>query len=112
MTMQLVELTADEVAGLNQKIVLDDRLRKPGSTATHVLRNASGLQGCVGGVFMQLQSGYVHLPLEKIAGLLLYRIAQGQFFLDGNKRTALLSCVCFLWNNGHRLRMPRDEVSN
>jgi prophage maintenance system killer protein len=35
-----------------------------------------------------------------MAGLLLYRIAEGQFFLDGNKRTAVVAATIFLRNHG------------
>ena len=112
MSVQLVELTVDEVIGLNRKAILDQVWRVPASTAKHVLRNRGGLEGCIGGVFMQLTAGYVHLPLEKMAGLLLSRIAQGQFFLDGYKRTAVLSTFFFLGNNGHKLRMIRDQMND
>ena len=47
-----------------------------------------------------------------MAGLLLYRIAQGQFFLDANKRTALIAMVVFLGNNGHKIRIERGVVND
>ena len=54
----------------------------------------------------------MHSPLEKMAGLLLYRIAQGQFFLDGNKRTAVVAATIFLCNHGLLLRLDRPTVND
>lgn len=45
-----------------------------------------------------------------MAGMLLYRIAQRQAFENGNKRTALLTCVFFLHNHGLKLRVDMNEV--
>lgn len=47
-----------------------------------------------------------------MAGLLLYRIAQGQFFLDGNKRTAVKSVEVFLIKNGYGIHWNRKEIKN
>ena len=46
-----------------------------------------------------------------MASLMLCRIAEGQFFLDGNKRTALMSCFFFLRNNGYNLHCCKDELN-
>ncbi|MCX6131799.1 MAG: type II toxin-antitoxin system death-on-curing family toxin [Proteobacteria bacterium] len=54
----------------------------------------------------------MHLPIEKMAGLLLYRIAEGQFFLDGNKRTALLATFFFLKNNGYQLYIDEQRMDD
>ncbi len=50
-------------------------------------------------------------PQDQI-DLVALRRAQGQFFLDGNKRTAVLSTFFFLGNNGHKLRMIRDQMND
>jgi prophage maintenance system killer protein len=50
--------------------------------------------------------------VEKMAGLLLHRIAEGQFFIDGNKRTAVAAAAIFLKNHGLDLRLDRAVVSN
>ena len=113
MSVPLVELTADHVVGLNRTAIAQAHTWDKNCQQKHLVRNLSGLQGCLGGIFYQLSGkGYLHLPMEKMAGLLLYRIAQGQFFLDGNKRTALLSTVMFLKNNGHGLRVDRNTVND
>lgn len=101
MKYDLVEITSDQIIGLNQKIrgIKDQP------------RDSSGLISCLGGIFYQSLNGYYHIPIEKMAGMLLYRLAQGQYFLDGNKRTALLSTVYFLGNNGYSLKIDREETN-
>jgi hypothetical protein len=111
MNIALTEITPDQVIGLNRSVVEKARQWDSACQEKHVVRNPGGVQGCIGGIFQQLNpNGYVHLPLEKMAGLILYRIAQGQYFLDANKRTALLSTRVFLGNNSHNLRVDRDVV--
>ncbi|MBI2184258.1 MAG: type II toxin-antitoxin system death-on-curing family toxin [Thaumarchaeota archaeon] len=39
------------------------------------------------------------------ASLLLYRIASGQHFYEGNKRTALVACLAFLQMNGYTINI-------
>lgn len=45
---------------------------------------------------------------EKAAAL-LQSLACNHAFVDGNKRTAWMATVVFLWVNGHRLDSPLDE---
>jgi len=47
-----------------------------------------------------------------MAGLVLHRIAQGQFFIDGNKRTAVVATTIFLRNHGLVLRLDRTVVND
>ena len=112
MSWPLQELTADQVDGINARVIIDMRRKDTACQQKHVLVNSAGLQSCLGGVFYQSVQGYAHIPLEKIAGMLLYRLAQGQYFLDGNKRTAIASCFYFLANNGHSLRTDRKTVND
>jgi prophage maintenance system killer protein len=85
----LNELTVVQIVGLNERAILDARRKDPACQQQHVLVKYGDLASCLAGVYYQSVSGYMHLPLEKMAGLLLYRIAEGQFFMDGNKRTAV-----------------------
>lgn len=113
MNIALTELTSDQVIGLNRRVILDAHRKDPNCKQQHAVRDPGGLKGLVDSVFMQLTgAGYVNAPIEKMAGLLLYRIAEGQKFQDGNKRTALMSCVVFLGNNGHQIRTLRAETSD
>ena len=113
MKIALDVLTADQVVGLNRRVIMDAQRKDPACQQQHQVGDLGGLTSCVDSIFMQLRDvGYVHSPLEKMAGLLLYRIAEGQYFGDGNKRTALLSCVVFLGNNGHKIQTGRSETSD
>ena len=113
MNVGLVEISADQVIGLNRAAVEQAHRWDAKCQQKHVVRDPNGVKACVGGIFQQLNpNGYVHLPMEKMAGLLLYRIAEGQYFLDANKRTALLSAVVFLQNNAHQLKVDRGAVND
>jgi death-on-curing protein len=44
--------------------------------------------------------------------LLAHGIAEGQHFLDGNKRTALVAMLTFLEINGFRLKASDRELAD
>ena len=44
------------------------------------------------------------------AAALLHSITQGQAFLDGNKRMAVLSADAFVELNGHRITASEDDL--
>ncbi len=44
------------------------------------------------------------------ASLLIYRIATGQHFHEGNKRTALVAGLAFLKMNGRSIDVRREEL--
>jgi prophage maintenance system killer protein len=108
----LIELEPRHVVGMNLKAIQDAHRKDPTCTQSHQLVRPHDLQGCLGSIFFQTGPGYVHLPIEKMAGLLLYRIAEGQFFLDGNKRTALLATFFFLRNNGYQLYIDEPRLDD
>lgn len=110
MSIGIVEISSGQIEGLNRSLIGFYNQNNPGSTHVHQLVNAGGLQSCVGAIFYQSFNGYQHLPIEKMAGLLLYRVAQGQYFLDGNKRTAITTAFTFMRNNGYRLLTDRDTT--
>jgi Fic/DOC family len=112
MTFHLTQITEAQVIGLNERAIRDAIRKDPQCQQKHHLVRSSDLASCIGGIFYQSAQGFMHLPLEKMAGLLLFRIAQGQFFLDGNKRTALLACVYFLANNSYALRIERSRLND
>lgn len=111
MKIGLNELSPDQVVGINKRVILDAHRRDPNSGQQHSVVRMSDLCSCIGAIFYQGAMGYMHLPLEKMAGLLLHRIAQGQFFLDGNKRTAVVASTIFLRNHGLSLRLDR-KITN
>ncbi|MDX2164830.1 MAG: type II toxin-antitoxin system death-on-curing family toxin [Gammaproteobacteria bacterium] len=50
--------------------------------------------------------------LFETAALLAEALAQGHVFVDGNKRTALVSMYNFLLLNGYRLTSPEQETED
>lgn len=110
MSAYLIEITADQIIGLNRKALEAHKKKYPSSQLLHQIVRPNDLASCIGGIFYQTAAGYAHLPIEKMAGLILYRVAQGQFFADGNKRTGLLSMWYFLENNGYKIHIDRAEV--
>lgn len=113
MNVRISEITPTEIKGINFSAIEEYNQTNPGAAQVHQLRDAGGLDACVNGIFYQTAGkGYLHLPLEKMAALLMHRIAQGQYFFDGNKRTALLSSYWFLRNNGLGLNINRYEVND
>lgn len=110
---QILLLTRSDVERVNYKILEFHALKHGLSQIHHFLRDANGLEGCLNGVFYQTSEGhFLNAPIDKMAGLLLYRIAQGQFFLDGNKRTAVKSVEVFLIKNGYGIHWNRKEIKN
>lgn len=110
--MTLVELTEIEIIGLNRKAIEDARRKDATCQQQHALVRRSDLLSCLAGVYYQdSKQGYLHLPIEKMAGLILYRVAEGQFFMDGNKRTGVLACYFFLFNNGLDLKIDNNRIN-
>ena len=108
--MKIQELTIDEVVNCNRKAIADKNRRDPNSAESHNLIRRSDLESAIRGVFYQSINGYENLPIEKMAGLLLYKVSQRQAFENGNKRTAFLAVNVFLWKHGLQLRCRTDEV--
>ncbi len=73
-----------------------DRLRSPDGLASALAR--PGWAARYGGADIAHQ-----------AALLAHGIAEGQHFLEGNKRTALVCLTAFLALNGYRLTAPQAE---
>lgn len=109
----LVELTFEQIVGFNKRTILDSILKDPSSQEFHAVVKPNDLHSLLAGVFYRDSQGtYLNLPIEKLAALLLYRVAQVQCFANGNKRTALLTCYFFIFNNGFLLRIDRAKVNN
>lgn len=110
--ISLYEMAFDHVVGVNRSVIFRGN-SDLGLSETHGVRNPSGLKGCLAGIFYQdTTQGYLNLPIEKMAGLMLYRISEGQFFINGNKRTALISTKYFLGNNGYGISYNEQEMSD
>ncbi len=74
----------------------EDRLRSPDGLASALAR--PGWAARYGGADIAHQ-----------AALLAHGIAEGQHFLEGNKRAALVCLTAFLGLNGYRLTAPQAE---
>jgi death-on-curing family protein len=112
MSFPLIVLTKQNVIGFNDKAIKDARRKDPNCQETHRLIDEPKLEARLGSIFFRDSRGtYLNLPIEKIAGLILYRIAEGQCFENGNKRTAVLSSYFFLYNNGYDLQFKQDEMN-
>ena len=106
----IIELTSTEVAGFN-RITIEMLNKRLGTKEQHILVRPSDLESCIHGIFARdFYGNYYNAPLEKMAALLLMRISQGQFFVNGNKRTAVNCCWAFLRNNGFGITLEVNEV--
>lgn len=54
--------------------------------------------------------GYGTDDIFKLAAAYAFGITKNHPYLDGNKRTAFLTCYVFLRANGHNLRADENEV--
>src|SRR5687768_14206673 len=72
------------------------------------IRDRGGLESAV--FHPQNVANYGGGDLFDIAAAYAYHIAEGQCFLDGNKRTAVAAALNFLANNGVKWRVDDDEL--
>lgn len=78
-------------------------------TALDLLRSRDGLEGAIGR--LQAHIDYSDADLATLAAVLAHGIAEGQHFLDGNKRTAFAATVGLLGLNGCDLNAPDDALA-
>ncbi len=71
--------------------------------AADQLRSRSGLESALGRPYMYAQYQAADLALQ--AAVLAHGIAEGQHFVEGNKRIALAAMRTFLFINGAWLRL-------
>jgi death-on-curing family protein len=75
---------------------------------------AGGFAGVLGALMLgrlQAHIDYSDSDLATLAAVLAHGIAEGQHFLDGNKRTAFAATVGFLALNGSDLNAPDDALA-
>lgn len=99
---QLFYLGVDEVLGLHAE-VLGCSLEE----AAARLRSRAGLEGALSRPLWYAYYANADLALQ--AAVLAHGLAQGQCFLDGNKRTALAGLLTFLLTNGYTLEASQVE---
>ena len=98
-------LTLDEVLALHA-----DQIRRYGGTDG--LRDLDLLHSAVAVPRSTFDGELLHETVWEMAAAYLYHSARNHPFLDGDKRTALASCLAFLWLNDQRNEAGEDELTN
>ena len=99
---ETVYLGLDDVLTLYAEIFRCSR-----DQARDQLRNREGLEGALARSLWQAHYG--NADLAKQAAVLAHGIAEGQMFVDGNKRTALAALRLFLLVNGFDVNATQEE---
>ena len=84
-----------------------------GATATEAanqLRNRAGLESAL--ARPETHAHYQGSDLALQAAVLAHGIAEGQQFIDGNKRTALIAMLVFLEINGWHIEASDPELAD
>jgi death-on-curing protein len=100
-----VYLTLADVLELHALII--------GATAIEAadqLRNRAGLESAI--ARPETYAHYQDADLALQAAVLAHGIAEGQQFIDGNKRTALIAMLVFLEINGWRVEASDPELAD
>jgi death on curing protein len=71
------------------------------------LRDRAGLESALSRP--EMYAHYQAADLAMQAAVLAHAIAEGQYFVDGNKRTALAACLTFLRINGYDVTASQKE---
>jgi death-on-curing protein len=77
--------------------------------ASDQLRNHAGLESAL--ARPETYAHYQGADLALQAAVLAHGIAEGQYFIDGNKRTALIAMLTFLEINDWRVKAPDPELA-
>ena len=72
--------------------------------------NANALASAVAMPQMEVFGEELYPDMPAKAGILFYLLVQNHCFVDGNKRTAVVSLATFLDANGHELDTSDDEL--
>ena len=89
-------LTLDEVLGIHA-----DQIRRYGGLPG--LRDLGLLQSALAMPETTFDDEFLHGTVFEMAAAYLFHLARNHPFVDGNKRTALMSALVFLGLNGQRL---------
>lgn len=103
--LELVYLTLEDALELYAAIT-----DSTAADAVKLLRAESTLEGA-----LARPATYAHYEQADIAlqaAVLAHGIAEGQSFLDGNKRLALVAMLTFLEINGHRIDATDPELAD
>lgn len=107
-----METPADEPLYLQLKDILELYAAIIGGTlgqAADQLRNRAGLEGAL--ARPATHAHYEEADLAMQASVLAHGLAEGQFFIDGNKRIALIAMLTFLEINGWRVEASDPQLA-
>jgi death on curing protein len=102
---ELVYLTLTDVLGLHGLII-----GRTAHQAADQLRNQPGLESAL--ARPAAYAHYENADLALQAAALAHGIAEGQQFIDGNKRTALVAMLTFMEINGVRVNASDRELAD
>src|SRR6266542_2175440 len=77
--------------------------------ASDQLRDPAGLESALARPAMYAH--YQEADLAMQAAILAHAVAEGQYFVEGNKRTAAAACLTFLRVNGHASTASQQELA-
>ena len=103
--MKVVFLTLDEILALHADQIVRYGGR-PGVRAIELLESAVAVPAAT------FAGGYLHGGLHEMAAAYLFHIVSDHPFIDGNKRTGLISMLAFLGLNGLRLEAAPDRLTD
>ena len=96
-------LTLDEVLGIHA-----DQIRRYGGRPG--LRDLGLLQSALAMPETTFEGEFLHGTVFEMAAAYLFHLARNHPFVDGNKRTALMSALVFLGLNGQRVEAEPDAI--
>lgn len=100
----MIYLTVDDLLAIHAEVM--------GCTEAEAedrLRSLARLEGALARPMWHAQYG--DPDVAHLAAVLAHGVAEGQPFLDGNKRTAFLAMVVFLARNGYELSAEADDMA-
>lgn len=104
--------SADDTLYLDLEDILELYAAIIGGTprqAADQLRNRAGLEGAL--ARPATHTYYEEADLAMQASVLAHGLAEGQFFIDGNKRIALIAMLTFLEINGWRVEASDPQLA-
>ena len=103
--MRVAFLTLDDVLALHADLIA----RYGGSP---LVRDVGLLESAVSMPAATFGSERLHASLEEQAAAYLFHLVKNHPFVDGNKRTGLMTMLAFLGLNGRRLEAPDDDLTD
>ena len=99
-----VFLALDEILALHA-----DQIHRYGGSLG--IRDPGLLESAISTPKTMFSGSYLHADLAEMAAAYLFHLVRNHPFLDGNKRTGLMTAFVFLGLNGLELEAEEDEVA-